>query len=353
MLINSDSNGKNGKIYLTLNDVNFIENKALSIPKAYGGAVYVMGTPIVLNYNNDTLITGNTVSQQGTGGFLYLDSNTSYIDNQLESSATFNIADKAILTIGAADADYDADKNLDSIAGVVSAILTKQDAGTLLVNSLLNDFLGTVNVEAGTMQVAQAWSIANTVNVSGGTLDVAKFTFDDGGTIALSNTGTLKTGSANIFTTALDDAGTTVTDANTLKSDNITFTNGGIVALTDAYFNLAYAGTANTLVKTAGGKKVTMMGNLIQDSNGETVVDNSISIDNLPDNDTMSDITLAKVEATTGDKDLVIGGTGSGNDTGREHDLGVKSIDLGSASSVTVLGGKTLTLVGRWRKRRF
>ena len=64
-----------------------------------------MGTPIVLNYNNDTLITGNTVSQNGKGGFLYLDSNTSYIDNQLDSSAAFNIADKAILIIGAADAE--------------------------------------------------------------------------------------------------------------------------------------------------------------------------------------------------------------------------------------------------------
>ena len=90
------------------------------------------------------------------GGFLYLDENAGK-----SASASFNISDGAILTIGAAGS------GADSIAGVSSASFSKSGAGILTVNGDMSGYLGTLNVNAGTMNVNNGLG-AGSINISAG-----------------------------------------------------------------------------------------------------------------------------------------------------------------------------------------
>lgn len=96
---------------------------------------------------------------QSAGGFLFLDR---------DSVAGFDIADGATLTIG----EVGASGNMDSIASVIvyqseksNPIINKNGAGTLQINSDLNKYYGKINVNAGTLNVAQDWTVRNEITV--------------------------------------------------------------------------------------------------------------------------------------------------------------------------------------------
>ena len=165
---------------------------------AAGGAIFADSTRNKFNYKStlkfvvdvDGLVnSGNTVKSglekpftdghdtkiPTAGGFLFMDRDV---------TANFEIAENVTYTIGTKDA-YKTDPNMDSIASSAylkgvkhdNVVINKRGAGTLLMHGSLNDYFGTVNVNAGTMEVTSDWAIANTVTIDGGTLRLANMSF--------------------------------------------------------------------------------------------------------------------------------------------------------------------------------
>lgn len=373
---------------VTFTDVEFTNNSAVATRDqnkaggfAYGGAILAdltTGTNgeakglanLVFNITagNNMTYAGNTVSSDSVGevfdtygyhvptaaagGFLFLDRG---------ALTTFNIEAGGMLTIGAsvADADDDTDSIASSIPdtgtqenGGKHALVKKEGAGELVINSNLEKYYGTVLVNGGQMTVNSAWNIKNEVEVaSGATLALASFETiaaeksgnqDVNGTAIggfIKVNGTLQTSTGQIFETALNAEGTN-TDAAALLQKNITFNEGSTLALTDALYNLDYAQSAGDLLKSG---KVTMLGDLInKDSVNEATLD---ELEQVGENTELSNVTV-KAE----DKNIQIGGTlASGEEANtslREESLSVGAIDLGNATGVTIAGGKTLTLAG-------
>ena len=281
-----------------------------------------------------------------SGGFLLLDRG---------SSATFDIHENATLTIGK---EEDAAANMDSIASaypdkndptMVSASITKTGTGTLLINSDMNKYFGTLDVNAGRFDVRKAWTIKDHIDVNGGTLALTKFDFGSQphpvtnrvGSVTVKANGTLETSSDQIFTKALDSAGTATDAGKLLYAENkIKFETDSTLALTDKLYNLEYAQSAGGLLTNG---KVTMLGDLI---NKDTVNESTLGdLEQVGENIDLPNLTV-KAE----DKNIQIGGTLEGQEgkttTLREESLSVGSIDLGTATTVTVAGGETLTLAG-------
>ena len=281
-----------------------------------------------------------------SGGFLLLDRG---------SSATFDIHENATLTIGK---EEDAAANMDSIASaypdkndptMVSASITKTGLGTLLINSDMNKYFGTLDVNAGRFDVRKAWTIKDHIDVNGGTLALTKFDFGSQphpvtnrvGSVTVKANGTLETSSDQIFTKALDSAGTATDAGKLLYAENkIKFETDSTLALTDKLYNLEYAQSAGGLLTNG---KVTMLGDLI---NKDTVNESTLGdLEQVGENIDLPNLTV-KAE----DKNIQIGGTLEGQEgkttTLREESLSVGSIDLGTATTVTVAGGETLTLAG-------
>lgn len=134
---------------VVISDTVFTNNSATT----KGGAIYVAGESLALNATKSMAYMGNTSAE---GGFLYLDENAGK-----SASASFNISDGAILTIGAAGS------GADSIAGVSSASFSKSGAGILTINGDMSGYLGTLNVNAGTMNVNNGLG-AGSINIAAG-----------------------------------------------------------------------------------------------------------------------------------------------------------------------------------------
>lgn len=310
--------------------------------------------------------TGNTVSSDSTsqlfdtydyhvptpqaGGFLFLDRG---------ASAAFNVAENSTLTLGASVTSDDTDSIASSIPNVGAtdnggkhALIKKEGAGTLVVNSSLNKYYGTVDVNAGRMEVNSQWNLTNAVNVNAGsTLALADFNLlaadktnnqdVNGNALAgkLTVIGTLETSSAEIFTNALDAEGTVKTVGETVYTAEQLVVQGGTLALNDAKYNLEYAQNAGT--KFADGH-VVMLGQLVG------AVDNTQTLDQLEN--VGGNVELPNVTVDGQDKNIQVGGTlATGEEATTSHrteDLAVGAIDLGKATTVTVAGNKTLALAG-------
>ena len=358
--------------------LDFAKNSASAANgMAYGGAIcadFSTGnngeeagsTDLTLNITQNMTYAGNTVSSGSTGkvfdtygyhvptaaagGFLFLDRG---------ASVAFNVESGATLTIGSSVTTDDTDSIASSIPntnttnnGGKHALVKKEGAGELVINSNLDKYYGTVQVNGGQMTVNSKWNIKNEVTVAnGGTLALSSFdtmAADDSGNQNVTGTsiggsivvnGTLQTSSAQIFHTGLNAEGTNK-NAEALLGKDVTFNEGSTLALTDAFYNLDYAQSAGALITNG---KVTMLGDLI---NKDTV--NESTLDGLEQ--VGENVDLPNVTVKAEDKNIQIGGTlVSGEDATtslREESLSVGSIDLGEATRVTVAGGKTLTLAG-------
>lgn len=209
-------------------DVVFMNNSAAVTGAADKGA-YAFGGAINVDYSTgsttgvkrdsdvkfiitkDLAYTGNTVSSDGTGkpdtygythshtqagGFLFLDRG---------SVATFEVQGAATLTIGEKGTTGDTDSIASSMPnnttanGGQHALLNKTGTGTLLVNSDLNKYYGTTDVQEGTMHVTSEWLVQHNVNVTGGTLILDKANIANGENAKnQTNEGNQQIGSLNI-----------------------------------------------------------------------------------------------------------------------------------------------------------
>lgn len=209
-------------------DVVFTNNSA-TVTGADGNGAYAFGGAINVDYSTgsatgvkrdsdvkfiitkDLAYTGNTVSSDGTGkpntygythshtqagGFLFLDRG---------SVATFEVQGAATLTIGEKGTTGDTDSiassmpNNTPINGGQHALLNKTGTGTLLVNSDLNKYYGTTDVQEGTMHVTSEWLVQHNVNVTGGTLILDKANIANGENAKnQTNEGNQQIGSLNI-----------------------------------------------------------------------------------------------------------------------------------------------------------
>lgn len=339
---------------------------AISVDYSTGNATDVeRDSDVTFKITKDLMYFGNTVSSDSSaesfdtygyhltsataGGFLFLDRG---------SDAVFDIDEGATLTIGQGVTTDDTDSIASSIPntgtknnGGKHASITKIGAGNLVINSSLNKYYGTIAVDAGRLTVNSDWSIKNNATVNNGAqLALASFTIADalssgnqnangdaiGGSLTIS--GTLETSSAQVFTKALD-AQATVADAEALKytNDQLTFNDGATLAITDTQYNLAYAQTAGALLDEANAK-VIMLGDLV----GE--VDNVVTLDEIEN--VGANVELNEVTVDAQDKNVQIGGAPSTDVAYREESLSVGAIDLGEANTVTVTGGKELSLAG-------
>lgn len=209
-------------------DVVFMNNSAAVTGAADKGA-YAFGGAINVDYSTgsttgvkrdsdvkfiitkDLAYTGNTVSSDGTGkpdtygythshtqagGFLFLDRG---------SVATFEVQGAATLTIGEKGTTGDTDSIASSMPnnttanGGQHALLNKTGTGTLLVNSDLNKYYGTTDVQEGTMHVTSEWLVQHNVNVTGSTLILDKANIANGENAKnQTNEGNQQIGSLNI-----------------------------------------------------------------------------------------------------------------------------------------------------------
>lgn len=276
------------------------------------------------------------------GGFLLLDRGT---------SAEFEVKDDATLTIG----EEGSTGHMDSIAsayplevGQKVASITKTGSGTLVINSDMNRYYGTVDVQAGRMEVNTTWSLREAAAISGGTLALKDFNFDKMpdplstvGSITVKSGGTLETASAQLFKNGLGDG--SVTDAGDAKyaADKVTVEKGGTIALNDAVYNLDYASSLGNKYTNA---KYVLLGQLSNASKDDLAQQDKVTLDDVAM--VGENIVLNEVKITSEDKNVQIGGTPSNDYAYRGESLAVASFDLGTANQVLIDGGKTLTLTG-------
>ena len=215
--IKSDITGidaQNGKISTTLTDSIFTNNASVVEDKnsqyvyvSGGGAVYsydsivnFVATKDITNVGNYASIAG--VKQDDRGGFLYLKSNA------LTATANFNISENATMTIGNGTVGYD---SIASENG--TATINKTGAGSLVVNSSMEYFTGTLNVNAGTMEANNGLGAGKTTVKKGATLNVDGFVAE-GKTV-------LKTDNGNIEGGFINTKGTTTWDNATVKNNTV------------------------------------------------------------------------------------------------------------------------------------
>lgn len=371
---------------MVMTDVDFDNNVASAVKGenanggylAFGGALFIdystgtgSGTgnlseaEITFNITKDMVYTGNDVSSEANDsvisdgyGYTAKDSSGGFMFLDRGSDSVFNIAKGATLTIGVEGTTGETDSIASSIPTKGTqvnkgkhATITKIGEGTLLMNGSLNNYFGTVDVNAGVMSVTSDWKLKNTVTIKeGATLALKSFdilTADktgnsdvEGNQVAgkLTVNGTLQTSSDQLFTQALD-AGATVKDAGKLKYENTLLVLGtdSTLALTDAKYNLDYVKSAD---KLAAGS-VAMLGDLID----EGVVDNNSSLDKL---DGVGPNTALDKVTVVEDGNIQIGGSAPSDKTTeyRKESLSVGAVDLGQGNKLTITGGKTLTLSG-------
>lgn len=330
---------------------------------AAGGAVYVdivsnstagvVGGSVKFIATKDMIYSGNNVTGKDdpadtygymtatAGGFLLLDRGT---------SAEFAVDDGATLTIG----EEGSTGHMDSIASAypkaadqTAASIKKTGSGTLVINSDMNRYYGTVDVQAGRMEVNTTWSLREAVTISGGTLALKDFNFDKMpdplstvGSITVKSGGTLETASAQLFKNGLGDG--SVTDAgDALKADGVTVEKGGTIALNDAVYNLDYASSLGNKYTNA---KYVLLGQLSNASKDDLAQQDKVTLDDVAM--VGENIVLNEVKITSEDKNVQIGGTQLNDYAYREESLAVASFDLGTANQVLIDGGKTLTLTG-------
>ena len=363
----------------TFTNVEFRDNAAIAEQTqtgyAYGGAIMVdystgnatgvvNDAELTIVANQDMVYSGNTVASSATGtyfdtygyhlpystagGFLFLDRG---------SDAVFNVEEGATLTIGSSVTNDDTDSIGSSIPNTNTAVndgkhasISKKGSGHLLINSSLNKYYGTVDVQAGQMTVNSNWDVKNAVTVDeGATLTLGSFKLVDaensgnqnvtgiaiGGSLAVD--GTLQTSSGQVFTSALNAAGTTASAGKLIYGED-KLNISGTLALTDALYNLDYAQSAGALVQSG---KVIMLGDLI--NAGE--IDNELTLDEVEN--VGENVELNNVTISSENQNIQIGGSTASTGTAhRENSLAVGALSLGTADTVTVTDGKTLSLAG-------
>lgn len=341
-------------------DVVFANNSATAAGTAkknsvaYGGAVFAdYSTGSVTDVSRESMLTfhitkdmiysGNTVSSNMTeispyydgygyhstdltaGGFLFLDRG---------ASATFDIDENKTLTIGTVDTTGDTDGIASSIPNIeaktnggIPASLKKEGLGTLVINSSLEKFYGTVTVSAGELSVTKPWTLHGAVTVAGGTLRAENFTFGEAdeasnvqaGSLSMTG-GSLITQSGNLFDA--HEQGVSLKTQATVEK--------GTLVLTDTEYSQELSQQVRALLE---GVSVEFTGTMLS-ADGKPVTETAAS-----DLITTSGAEVVHTQVTAK--------ANTNLNLTQGQNLGVKAVELtGSASEVTVGSGSTLTLAG-------
>ncbi|WP_176891918.1 MULTISPECIES: autotransporter domain-containing protein [Fusobacterium] len=193
-------------------------------------------------------------------------------------------------------------------------------------------------------------NVGGDITLSGGTLATDTINLGDK-KLTLSSKGILETKSENIFTNALDTAGTGIKDSGDVKTDNSIVYKGGSVALNDSKYNLDYLTSAIEAMKTESGSKtsILMLGTLVNTA-GE--IQENIGIDiaaGLGDSAFLDNVTVEVGDKNTS---LVIGNKiDEDNTVSTNNSLNASALDFSATtekgnsiaikdeSSKLVLGG--------------
>ncbi len=201
--------------------------------------------------------------------------------------------------------------------------------------------LGGSDLKLSTVKVDDS----STLTLNGGTLTATKLSdaITGGGKVTLAGTATLATTADQIFTDA-NTTETTAASTNTLTdtAKNSVIFKAGTLSLNNDY-SYAYLTNIQSIMNGLddSATSLIMTGDLVD----TTGISDSISVASA--SVIGSKVALDTVTAATNDQNLVIGGTAADtNTTAVSQGFSVAALDLGSASSVTVTGGQSLTLGG-------
>ena len=327
---------------LDMTDTVFRNNSA----SQQGGAIYLQKGSLNFNVTKTSAtpaISGNTSTY---GGFLFLTSN---------SVATFDIHQGQQLQIG--DSGYSgSNTEMDSIYMDGTSSIIKRGGGEMIINSSMDNLLGKVSIEEGTLSIARDWKIKNDVSIStGGTLDSSSFSFNGNNGKLMIAGGSLLTDTDRVFEKATGLDGTNSDPGN--MDAHIDFSSGHIT-FRDARYNLEYASSAAQklgITSSATDKEVTFTGELFNTDG--TPVD-SVNVSDLADKN-LGNVVLGGTTITTGTdpstgKNLIVGSDSTSVNHPQFDDaesvsesIGGRNLDLGpDGSGILVTGGKYLTLLG-------
>lgn len=207
-------------------------------------------------------------------------------------------------------------------------------SGTTILDGGISGITGIVNVNGGELRTNVSRE-TGTVNVSGGMLVASEIGQE--AKIVLSS-GALKTTSNQVMENGLNEDGRNIETGD--KLDVVTY-KGGTLALTDAKYNLEYAKAVGNKINDAGQKTIVeMTGTLVDSGTGQKI--SEVNVSDLP----TGSVVLTDVTGKTEGKELVVGSSSSEGKVAVDGSLGVSSLNLGMAGSVTVTGGQSLTLAG-------
>ena len=167
--------------------------------------------------------------------------------------------------------------------------------------------------------------------LTGGTMYVGSIDLTQG-VLTIGGSGTLATGSDQIFTNGLGADGK-VTNAGGLKhGNNLVFEQNSSLTLNDAYYNFDYVDSAKNLLD-ANNKEMTVIfsGKLVDDQGN---VRNEMGIDSVKEG-TLHEQT-----------DIAATATGEGSTVTIDKSVGGKTLVVDAGNKVEVKKDKTLTLVG-------
>lgn len=240
------------------------------------------------------------------GGTLSLGTRTSTFSNKFSGFDTLEINGSTVLSGGLTDAQVG---NRLEVNG--DGVLTSS-----------------VNLSKGNLTINKGKLLADTIALT------------EGSTLILNNSG-LRTGSQQLFTKALADAGKTA-DAGSFNATggNIIF-NGSTLSLNDQYYNLQYVQSVHALL--SAGNSLLMEGQLVD---GDGVVGTATVAEAAS-----TGSTLAQVDVVSDKSHLLIGGTTQEQHTeAAAQGFGAASLVLDPTDAgpnlVTIQSGQYLTLTG-------
>lgn len=327
----------------TVDTRNPAVNNSYSSLSAGDNAINATGQTTTLSANNSTLI-GNIIINDTAQSALTLTQSTVQGDMRINQGTVSLDATTVEGNISAANGGT-------LSLGTQTPSFSNRFSGfdTLIINGATQLVEGLTNAQVGnSLTVKGAGILTSAVNLTGGslTIDSAKLLADtialsDSALLTLNNSG-LRTGTAQLFTHALDATGTTAeAGAFNATGQNITF-NNSTLSLDDPFYNLQYVKSVHALMRD--GNTLLMEGQLID---GDTVTDQTTVAEAAS-----TGATLAQVDVLSAKNHLLIGGsTVEENTEATLQGFGAASLQLGAkaedgANQVTIQNGQSLILTG-------
>lgn len=251
-------NARGNAVVTSTNDT-FKNNSAVKF--GLGGALYVENATININSTEDISNIGNfstnssNVKDDSLGGFAYVGES---------GNLNFNVSSNAKITIGNGINGYDSIAS----AGLGNSTITKIGSGELVVNSSMEYFTDTLNVNGGTMTVKNKLG-ASVINVESGatlglaidgnnTLSNSSLTLKNNGTIALFAKAGLGTGDYNVSAANITTYGNTKLYGGTLSGNVFKVSEGKSMDIDSAGEPVSVADNGRVILAKDGANTIEM-----------------------------------------------------------------------------------------------